>query len=50
MEIMKVDKYDRRQLLFLDGNFNKKLIRQITDYIIGTLIKCGPLMLIRDID
>ena len=23
-EIMKVDKYDRRQLLFLDGNFNKK--------------------------
>jgi len=24
IEIMKVDKYDRRQLLFLDGNFNLK--------------------------
>jgi hypothetical protein len=48
IEIMKVDKYDRRQLLFLDGNFNKKLIRQITDYITNTLIKCGPLMKIRD--
>ena len=48
MEIMKVDKYDRRQLLFLDGNFNKKLIRQITDFITATIIKCGSLMKIRD--
>jgi hypothetical protein len=48
MEIMKVDKYDRRQLLFLDGNFNKKLIRQITVFITATIIKCGPLMKIRD--
>ena len=47
-ELMKIDVYDKRQLLFLDGKFNKTTIRQITDYIMKIQIKCGPLMKVRD--
>ena len=46
--IMKIDQYDRRQLLFLDGNFSKTLIVQITNYITTSQIKCGPIMKVRD--
>ena len=47
-EIMKIDNYDKRQILFLDGKFNKTIIRQITDYVMTTQIKCGPLMKVKD--